>query len=77
LEGNEKGGGKGEGKMDVYEGAVSATMTVNFRFLAAFLRKASTVFECPIVKMNSLRIARENETRSGFDCRVELRKNEG
>lgn len=37
-----------------YEGAVSATITVNLRFRAAFLRKASTVFECPIVRMNSL-----------------------
>lgn len=37
-----------------HEGAVSATMTVNLRLRAACLRNASTVFECPIVKMNSL-----------------------
>lgn len=30
-------------------------MTVNLRLRAACLRNASTVFECPIVKMNSLR----------------------
>ena len=29
-------------------------MTVNFRFRAAFFKNASTVFECPIVMMNSL-----------------------
>ena len=29
-------------------------MTVNFLFRAAFLRNASTVFELPIVRMNSL-----------------------
>lgn len=37
------------------EGAVSATITVNFRFRAAALRKASTVLDWPMVRMNSLR----------------------
>lgn len=35
-------------------------MTVNLRFRAAFLRNASTVFEWPIVKMNSLRESRKS-----------------
>lgn len=37
-----------------YDGADSATMTVNFRLRDAFLRNASTVLECPIVRINSL-----------------------
>lgn len=37
-------------------GAVSATTTVIFRLRAAALRKASTVCECPSVKIISLGI---------------------
>lgn len=37
-----------------YEGAVSATITVKFLSLNAAFKNASTVFECPTVKMISL-----------------------
>lgn len=37
-----------------YDGAVSATITVKFRSLKAAFKKASTVLECPTVKMISL-----------------------
>lgn len=37
-----------------YDGAASVTITWNFLFLAAPLRNASTVFECPVVIITSL-----------------------
>lgn len=39
---------------EAYEGAVSATMTVNLRLRAAALRNASTVLLCPMVRITSL-----------------------
>ena len=50
-------GSVAEREWPTYDGAVSATMTVNFLFRAAFFRNASTVLELPIVRMNSLRTA--------------------
>lgn len=52
-----------------HEGAVSAQMTVNLRFRAAFFRNASTVFEWPIVKMNSLRRIRKSASFLSSPCR--------